>query len=161
MLRVAARVLAVTLLVAGGVLAFTPVTATAAEPPCQFFRGPVCFIYPPPPPPPGGGAGPWTTQCFGREGSFRAGTSVVKVDWESNRQYDECFGIAPDRQIYHAWRSSAGWDPMPNNGRADKAEIPFLYQNQYHTISVYVYGKGGYCSTLTKFWLAWVPCTAP
>lgn len=45
MMRAAARLLAVTLMVAGGLLAFTPATANASNPNCQFSRGSVCFLY--------------------------------------------------------------------------------------------------------------------
>lgn len=86
----------------------------------------------------------------------------MKVDWTSNGSFDECFGIAPDRQIYHAWPNSVGWDPMPNNGRADKVDVPFLVSGQYHAISVYVFDKGDYCSSLAQgAWTPWYFCVPP
>jgi len=64
--------------------------------------------------------------CFGYTGAFKTGSKVLKVDWEdANTVVDECFGVAPDRTIWHAWPGSGGWQEMPNNGRADNMLTPF------------------------------------
>jgi hypothetical protein len=55
--------------------------------------------------------------CYGYYGTFKAGTDVMVVDWETSS--DECFGIATDRTIWHVWPKSGGWKPMPGNGHAD------------------------------------------
>ncbi|MEV8442650.1 hypothetical protein AB0425_35175 [Actinosynnema sp. NPDC051121] len=55
--------------------------------------------------------------CYGYTGTFKAGTSVVVVNWLSTD--DECFGIATDRTIWHAWPDSGGWHKMPGGGYAD------------------------------------------
>jgi hypothetical protein len=103
--------------------------------------------------------GTYTYQCFGREGVIKGDSKVLIVDWNKDGRDDECFGIAPNRAIYHAWPSSVGWDPMPNNGLADDTWFPFFYQNKYHTVSVSVAGKGFYCSSLIGSWQPWGPCT--
>jgi hypothetical protein len=83
----------------------------------------------------------------------------VKVDWNNDNRWDECFGVAPDRAVYHAWPSSVGWDPMPNNGRADDVAGPFLYRGRYHTAAVLVIPQGYYCSSLIdNSWQMWGPC---
>jgi hypothetical protein len=153
------RLLAVTLMVAGGLLALTPATANASNPACTNSRGVVCFAYASP----AGTTPDWSTNyCFNQEGHFRLGTSVIKVDWTSNGSFDECFGIAPDRRIYHAWPNSVGWDPMPNNGLADIVDIAFPVSGN-HTISVFVYSNNkDYCSTLAQgAWTPWYICTVP
>jgi hypothetical protein len=55
--------------------------------------------------------------CYGYYGTFKAGTDVIVVDWATAS--DECFGIATDRTIWHAWPNSGGWKPLPGNGHAD------------------------------------------
>ncbi|WIX85640.1 hypothetical protein [Amycolatopsis sp. DG1A-15b] len=56
--------------------------------------------------------------CFNYWGTFKQGTDVLVVDWATSST-NECFGIAPDRTIWHAWTGSGGWKVMPGNGRAD------------------------------------------
>jgi hypothetical protein len=56
--------------------------------------------------------------CYNYIGTFKQGTYVVVVDWQASTS-DECFGIATDRTIWHAWPGSGGWKPMPGNGHAD------------------------------------------
>jgi hypothetical protein len=56
--------------------------------------------------------------CYNYIGTFKLGTYVVVVDWQASTS-DECFGIAPDRTIWHAWPGSGGWKPMPGSGHAD------------------------------------------
>ena len=62
--------------------------------------------------PPGG-----RVSCFGYYGTFLAGSRVVVVDWVHTS--DECFGIATDRTIWHAWVGSGGWQRMPGTFYAD------------------------------------------
>jgi len=62
--------------------------------------------------PPGG-----RVSCFGYYGTFLANSRVVVVNWVYTS--DECFGIATDRTIWHAWVGSGGWQRMPGNFHAD------------------------------------------
>lgn len=102
----------------------------------------------------------YTGECFGREGRFKGGAFILKVDWNRDKRWDECFGISPDRQIFHAWPSSVGWDPMPHGGRADNTHSAFLYQGRHHTITVQVKGVGYYCSSnIGGSWRPWGRCT--
>jgi hypothetical protein len=55
--------------------------------------------------------------CFNYIGNFKTGTYVMVVDWDTSTQ--ECFGIAPDRTIWHTWPGAGGWKVMPGNGRGD------------------------------------------
>jgi hypothetical protein len=55
--------------------------------------------------------------CYGYYGTFLAGSHVMVVDWLHTS--DECFGIATDRTIWHAWVNSGGWHRMGGNGHAD------------------------------------------
>ena len=65
--------------------------------------------------------------CFGHTGVFRDNTRIAVAYWDGDLYYDECFGISPDRRIYHVWRASPGWVEMPNNGRADNMSDPGYY----------------------------------
>jgi hypothetical protein len=100
-----------------------------------------------------------TVDCFGRVGVIKDGTLLV-VDWNADGSFDECFAIAPNRAIYHAWPRSNGWDPMPHNGRADDTDNAF-YMNGHRTVSVLVNGTGFYCSSLIGSWQPWVRCNPP
>ncbi|WP_461119406.1 hypothetical protein [Saccharothrix stipae] len=63
--------------------------------------------------------------CYGYTGTFKVGTNVIVVNWASTS--DECFGIATDRTIWHAWPNSDGWHRMPGGGYADSiAYLRFL-----------------------------------
>ncbi|MFE2756692.1 hypothetical protein ACFXGA_32325 [Actinosynnema sp. NPDC059335] len=92
----------------------------------------------------------WNYTCFGYTGTFRDGSSVVYVDWITTG--DECFGIAPDRTIWHAWPGSGGWQMMPGNGRADDTRDHF-YENTStgsRTAGVWVAdGTGYWCQDYT------------
>lgn len=94
--------------------------------------------------------------CFGYVGDFMDGSSILVVDWNGGGA-DECFGIAPNREIYHAWPTSGRWIEMPNNGLADDTDTAFLL-NGNRTVAVFVNGKGDYCSSLITTWRPWVPC---
>src|SRR5689334_7414312 len=71
----------------------------------------------------------FTYPCFGYTGTFRAGTSIALVDWQDDGSHDECFGIAPKRTIWHAWRNSGGWQQMPHNGLADDVWAGYRHSN--------------------------------
>ncbi|MGA5302100.1 hypothetical protein ACPCHT_19385 [Nucisporomicrobium flavum] len=74
----------------------------------------------------------WTT------GDFKPGTTVRKVDWDGNGTIDECFGIAPDRTIWHEWATSRGWVQMPGGGRADDTLPSQWPAPGYRRVVVYV-----------------------
>ncbi|KOX21232.1 hypothetical protein ADK67_27675 [Saccharothrix sp. NRRL B-16348] len=77
--------------------------------------------------------------CFNYGGTFKVGTYVYKVDWATTS--DECFGIGPDRKIWHAWPNSGGWKQMPGGGYADHIATPFLEntdpRSKYRRLAVY------------------------
>lgn len=67
------------------------------------------------------------------------------IDWNRDGRTDEVFVIAPNRTIWHTWKSAGRWVEMPGNGRADKmmgaAEtgnpnrrcvIVYVYNASYH-----------------------------
>lgn len=105
--------------------------------------------------------------CFNKRGVFKTGTRIALADWNRDGRTDECFGIAPDRRIYHAWPASNGWDPMPNNGLADNMANPgwnvadITGGGQLRSAHVLVNGKGLYFSCLDtgpqspKKWSPW------
>jgi hypothetical protein len=100
--------------------------------------------------------------CFGQTGTFKSGTHIVVAYWDYDNYYDECFGISPDRRIYHAWRASPRWLEMPHNGRADNMSSPGYYwigNSRY--VFVVVDGKGRYCSHVSVgrgSWQPWARC---
>lgn len=55
--------------------------------------------------------------CHGYIGTFKVGSDVMVVDWDTTGV--ECFGVAPNRTIWHTWAGTGGWKTMPGNGRAD------------------------------------------
>ena len=84
--------------------------------------------------------------CYGYTGTFRAGTNVVVVNWLSTS--DECFGIATDRTIWHAWPDSGGWHKMPGGGYADSiAYSVFLEEPSTGQREVVVWTRSS-----DKFW---------
>ncbi|MDX3190106.1 hypothetical protein PV458_16995 [Streptomyces sp. MN03-5084-2B] len=100
--------------------------------------------------------------CFNYVGTFKQDTGVWVVGWQGGSTY-ECFGIAPDRTIWHAWPGSGGWKPMPGNGRAD-----FVFDAWDNTagdrrITVYVTAiSTPYCQNYSRSggWTGhWYPCT--
>jgi hypothetical protein len=109
------------------------------------------------------GNGTQKAQCFGKEGIFKQDSRILAVDWNYNGttfDMDECFGIAPDRRIYHAWRNSVDWDPMPNGGLADDT-YKFSYTEGYRTVHVWVAPvKAYYCSSVKGSWTPWKRCPA-
>jgi len=101
------------------------------------------------------------SECFGKTGTFKRPSRVWRVDWNwSNpRSWDECFGIAPNRAIYHIWPASGRWVEMPNGGRADDVANLFINENGYRTVQVVVSASGAlYCSHLVVGWTAWYRC---
>gem|GEM_PF-5297337 len=96
--------------------------------------------------------------CFGYIGTFKSGSRILKVDWTSNGSVDECFGIAPDRTIWHAWPNHR-WIEMPNNGRADDTWGVYV-TGGHHGVIVWVASPSSFwCSTLTTSWQPWFNCT--
>ena len=109
-----------------------------------------------------GGPGSYSSAaCFNKIGLFKLFTSIYLIDWDNDpaHKIDECLGVGPNRVIYHVWANASGWVPMPNNGLADDTYSPFFYQNTYHTMRVWVAGKGYYCSSLIDTWHPWGPCS--
>jgi hypothetical protein len=60
--------------------------------------------------------------CYNYVGTFKQGSHVMVVDWIHGS--DECFGIAPNRTIWHAWPGSGGWQKMAGSGLADDIFLP-------------------------------------
>ena len=71
-------------------------------------------------------------------GDFKAGSDVLAIDWDRNGTVDECFGIAPDRSIWHEWASSNGWVRMPGGGLADNMLPPQVSASGIRRVVVYV-----------------------
>lgn len=65
--------------------------------------------------------------CYGYFGTFKAGTDVVVIGWDSSS--NECFGIATDRTIWHTWPNSGGWRRMGGNGHADEIAWPWFTED--------------------------------
>jgi hypothetical protein len=76
------------------------------------------------------------------QGSFRRNTQILKVDWNNDGRINECFGIAPDKSIWHIWNGSRGWQKMPNGGRADNTYGWYSPNRNTRYISVCVYNSG-------------------
>ena len=106
--------------------------------------------------------------CFGYTGNFKTGTRIEYADWNSDGTTDECFGIAPDRTIWHAWPHSAGWAEMPHEGRADNLvgsfHGSFGSPGKARVVIVRVTGGNDYYSWLwdsyaSQGWYGWSQCT--
>lgn len=99
-------------------------------------------------------------ECFGHVGYFRDGTTVLFVDWDRDGVVDECFGIGPDRAIWHTWRGAGGWRQMPHNGRADDMVDAHFNSLGQRTVKVYVRNINRYfCSSFgSSGWQPWVGC---
>jgi len=104
----------------------------------------------------------YNESCFGYTGTFKDGSDVMRVDWEdAGTGVDECFGVAPNRTIWHAWSGSGGWKEMPNNGRADDTWVPYYSVDGRRGVSVYVASSNSiWCSTRNAGpgWGAWFQC---
>ena len=158
MLRTTVRVISATILLVGGFFAVAPGTASA-HPDCEYYNGTVC--YQEEQLDPGD-----HFQCFGHPGDFKHNTDVIKVDWQNDGSWDECFGVGANRKIYHTWPQVTTWLVMPNGGLADNTYSAFPYQGQYRTVSVQVARSGGgvtyYCSSVkNSAWGAWGICSNP
>ncbi|MFB7216499.1 hypothetical protein [Streptomyces sp. NPDC056255] len=77
-------------------------------------------------------------KVWGYQGYYKCGTDVSKVDWNRDGRTDEVFVIAPDRTIWHVWKSAGGWKVMPGNGRADNMMGPNGTGDPRRCIVVYV-----------------------
>lgn len=104
-------------LVIGGILA-TMAPATAAPAPSSDSKTQVTVISAPKSAAGDVGTQSWQGSCFGYSGTFRDGSDVLLVNWFGSGRL-ECFGIAPDRTIWHTWPGHGVWSLMPHNGRAD------------------------------------------
>lgn len=71
-------------------------------------------------------------------GDFKPNTTIYKVDWDRDGTVDECFGVAPDRTIWHEWARSNGWVRMPGGGLADDMLPPQIPAPGYRRVVVYV-----------------------
>ena len=94
--------------------------------------------------------------CFGKEGTFLKDSKVIAVQWYGGAT-NECFGIGPDRTIWHIWEDSGEWRRMPNGGRADDTIRAFSSSNP-HTryIQVCVLGSGTWESqNVNNTWSSW------
>jgi hypothetical protein len=125
-----------------GALAATAMPAMAQTPVTTFLYG---------------GASNFDFPCFGYKGHFRGGTYIAEVDWGG---FSECFGIAPDGTIWHAWRNSGVWQQMPDNVRADHISFAYRDRDGHRGIAVEVHEDHLvtlYESTYGSFWDWWVP----
>ncbi|MCC8245491.1 hypothetical protein [Saccharothrix luteola] len=93
--------------------------------------------------------------CYGYYGTFLVGSDVIVVDWVTSNN-NECFGIATDRTIWHAWQGSGGWKRLPGNGHADDTwGIEEVFSSDpadtRRTIKVVIYGAARpyWCQTYT------------
>jgi hypothetical protein len=91
----------------------------------------------------GFGALSFTAECFGYTGTFRNGSDVIRVDWATD--IDECFGIAPNRTIWHTWPGAGHWVEMPGNGKGDDVGTIFVENllTGNRIVSVWVNGGSG------------------
>ena len=102
--------------------------------------------------------------CYGYYGTFKAGTYVVVFDWVTSS--DECFGIATDRTIWHAWPNSGGWHRMGGNGHADEIYPEWSLEDtvtKQRQVAVFVYSSyTAYCQdyALPNGWTgSWFNCS--
>lgn len=80
--------------------------------------------------------------CFGYTGTFRDGSQVLFVDWVTD--INECFGIAPNRTIWHTWPGAGHWFEMPGNGRGDNTGTILRESSSGNrVVSVWVNGGSG------------------
>jgi hypothetical protein len=123
-------------------------TATAA-----LLAGSLAFAAP--------AAASFDYSCFGKTGTFKTGTDIQKPDWSGDGKYDECFGIAPDRTIWHVYRSSNGWKQMVGNGRADDTLDTVNSGGGNYYIIVYVANPASHWYNLhsgSDGWGSWYKC---
>src|SRR5207253_10021069 len=62
--------------------------------------------------------------CFWYPGTFLKGSYVLVVQWYGTNT-NECFGIAPDRTIWHTWTNAGGWQRF-SSGLADDTDSAFI-----------------------------------
>ncbi len=102
---------------------------------------------------------PYPCPVTGDTRNLKAGSNVALADWNGDHTWDECFAIAPDRTIWHAWPRSGAWRVMPNNGVADDTSGAWTDSAGRRVVSVWVNGYGRYCSWLTSSgWQGWHGC---
>jgi hypothetical protein len=108
-----------------------------------------------------------TDRCFTYEGVFIPQTRILMPDWDGNGDdVDECFGVAPDRTIWHTWRGAGDWFRVPGDGRADDMiEVfwsPGAGDSERYNIVVYVREPRSHYYTWregTKWRGKWFLCT--
>jgi len=63
-----------------------------------------------------------------------------------------CFGISPNRTIWHTWPGAGGWKLMPGNGHADDTGTAFAESAAgSRIVSVWVYGgTGNWCQNYSR-----------
>jgi hypothetical protein len=83
-------------------------------------------------------------------GTFHKGTSIALVDWQGENSspsgryhvgYDDAFGIAPDRTIWHSAYGTNGWQEMMNGSQpafADQMSSAAIQDGGKHTVVVEV-----------------------
>ncbi|GAB3444275.1 hypothetical protein GCM10027436_32320 [Actinophytocola sediminis] len=139
--RTAARLVSVAALIVGVLIAAAPAAVSA---PAESAEPWTVSATPVGPSASDVGA-QYFSSCFGYRGEFRSGTTVVAVDWSTD--VDECFGIAPNRTIWHTWPGAGRWHQMPDSsGRADDTGTIWLeWANGDRRVSAWVNGTGNWC----------------
>ena len=100
--------------------------------------------------------------CYGYYGTFKAETLVFVVDWITSS--NECFGIATDNTIWHAWPNSGGWHPMPGNGHADSVAFGLFREDpvtKFKKAAVYaIVNDSFWCQNYypSTDWSGWYRC---
>jgi hypothetical protein len=95
-------------------------------------------------------------------GRLKPGTTFFQVGWDSSA-VTECFGVAPDRSIWHIWRGTSGWYEMPGNGRGDNMNKVSIGRNintghAQRIVCIWAGGKD-YCNVLdipNNVWSGWI-----
>ncbi|KAA2252427.1 hypothetical protein F0L68_35900 [Solihabitans fulvus] len=102
----------------------------------------------------------WQDTSCAYPGIFRDNSRVMHVTWPGDSNV-ECFGIAPNRTIWHAWNGSGGWVEMPGGGRADDTWDAWQDTNGNRTVKMQVNGAGFWCSTYPAGgnWGSWYHCS--
>ncbi|MFD8499854.1 hypothetical protein [Amycolatopsis sp. NPDC059657] len=88
--------------------------------------------------------------CFGYTGTFRARTTVALVDWKSSN--DECFGITPDRTVWHTFPNAGGWQRMGGTRPAGAVASGLFRENPLTGAKVAVVADGAvfYCQNYRR-----------
>jgi hypothetical protein len=104
-----------------------------------------------------------TYECFGYTGTFKYGTIILKPDWDRatsgpTKGPDECFGVAPNGVVYHAWRNHP-WIPMPYHNVLADNMAGWDVQLIGGIREVYMQSAGAYYhAQLNPTWGTWQQC---